>query len=53
MRIPETKFTKKIRKSDGEEYWDLEYKIVINIEDMVLTVWVDVDGARYGQTILR
>jgi hypothetical protein len=50
MRIPEHHFTRKVRKSDGQEYWDLEYKIIINVEDMVLRVWVEVDGTRYGDT---
>lgn len=50
MLIPEDRFTRKVRKSDGQEYWDLQYNIVLNIEDMVLRVWVEVDGTRYGET---
>lgn len=52
-RIPENHFTRKVRKSDNQEYWDLVYKVVVNIEDTVLKVWVEVDGLRYGETVLR
>lgn len=46
-------FDKKTRKSDGENYWQLGYNIVLEVKDGGIWFWIEIGGQQFGKEAIH
>ena len=51
--LSENLFRKKTRQSDMDEYWELRYNIVLQIQGGNITILVEIDGEEFGKVTVR
>ena len=47
--IPRECFTRKTRRSDGQEYWDLFYEVLIEVGDGRISACIYIQDREYGK----
>jgi hypothetical protein len=48
-KVPKDLFKKKKRSSDGEEYWQLHFKLLVTIQSGPMVFSLEAGGKEYGQ----